>query len=515
MTFTRSASGEASEEEPWGNIAPLTDPNPPAPPLPAELIPEALRGWLVDVAERLCVPVEIPAAAAIVAAGGILGRGVGIYPQRYDDWLVYANFWGGVTAKPGMMKSPLIAEATKGARRIEAEAAETFDKEAAAHDARRERLELEIEACRKRMKEAIAKRHDTTELEADMVHLKDQANAVPQAARRLVVQDSTVEKLGELLQANPRGLLLLRDELAGWLRSLERPGREGDREFYLETWSGDGVYTFDRIKRGTIRIPQLCLSVFGGIQPGKLKRYIQDATTGGEGADGLLQRLQIIVWPESLGEWVNTDRRPDREAWERARKVFDALATYDAAALGLKADEDGRAGLRFSAEAQEVFYLWRGDIERRVRGGELDSTPAFASHISKYRSLMPGLALLFHLIGLADGPHDHESISQDDARLAADWCDYLETHARRVYHGELERVALASHAIVAKIDEGEIKHKMTVRDIYRTGWEDLSDRATVLEALETLVERNYLRVVEEPTGGRPTAVIHLHPGLRP
>jgi putative DNA primase/helicase len=502
------------EEAPWGAIEPLPNPNPPAPPLPPELIPEAFRDWLVDVSERLCIPIEMPAAAAIVAAGGTLGRGVGIYPQRYDDWLVYPNLWGGILAKPGMMKSPLIAESTKAQRRLEAASAEEFEKAAAAHDVRRERLELEMDACRKLMKEAIAKGKDTADTEARLISLKQEVSEVPASPRRFVVQDSTVEKLGELLQANPRGLLLLRDELAGWLRSLERPGREGDREFYLETWSGDGAYTFDRIKRGTIRIPHLSLSVFGGIQPGKLKRYIQDATSGGEGADGLLQRMQVVVWPESLGEWVNTDRRPNREAWTKARAVYDALANHDALSLGIEPDEDGRAGLRFSAEAQEVFYEWRGALEQRVRSGELDHVPAFTSHLSKYRSLMPALALLFHLIGLASGEHDRSSVGLSDATRAADWCDYLEAHARRLYHGELERVTLAAHAILEKIKDGEIKHETKVRDLYRAEWEDLNDRTTVLEALELMTERGYLRVGELATGGRPSVVIHLHPELR-
>jgi hypothetical protein len=113
--------------------------------------------------------------------------------------------------------------------------------------------------------------------------------------QRYVTQDATVEKLGELLQENPNGMLLMRDELAGWLSALERPGREGEREFYLEGWNGTGSFTVDRIGRGTLHIPALIISVLGGIQPGKLERYLKEATAGGGGADGLLQRFQERV----------------------------------------------------------------------------------------------------------------------------------------------------------------------------------------------------------------------------
>ena len=64
-----------------------------------------------------------------------------------------------------------------------------------------------------------------------------------------------------LLKANRRGLLLLRDEMHGWLASLDKIGREGDRDLYLEAWEGRSAYTYDRIGRGTLHIPSLTVSV--------------------------------------------------------------------------------------------------------------------------------------------------------------------------------------------------------------------------------------------------------------
>ena len=72
--------------------------------------------------------------------------------------------------------------------------------------------------------------------------------------RRHLVNDTTVEKLGEILNENPSGVLLYRDELSGFFRSLEQPGHEADRAFYLECWNGDGAFTYDRIGRGTLHI---------------------------------------------------------------------------------------------------------------------------------------------------------------------------------------------------------------------------------------------------------------------
>ena len=63
--------------------------------------------------------------------------------------------------------------------------------------------------------------------------------------RRYEVNDSTIEKLGELLAQNPNGLLLVRDELSGFLRSLDDENKAGDRQAYLEMWDGKGELTYE------------------------------------------------------------------------------------------------------------------------------------------------------------------------------------------------------------------------------------------------------------------------------
>ncbi|WP_375662702.1 DUF3987 domain-containing protein, partial [Bartonella sp. CL266QHHD] len=56
---------------------------------------------------------------------------------------------------------------------------------------------------------------------------------------RFIVNDVTVAKLGELLKENPRGLLMVRDELSGFLTNLERKEYQTDRAFYLTAFNGD------------------------------------------------------------------------------------------------------------------------------------------------------------------------------------------------------------------------------------------------------------------------------------
>lgn len=409
----------------------------PVPMLSDTLLPAALQTWIVDIAARNCLPLEFVACPAIVALGAVLGRSVGICPDRYSDTVMVANLWGALIAKPGQLKSPAIDAALKPLKALAAKAHERYEKELQEANERKPRLEAEIASLQGAIQQAAECGDEEREasLTATLAMRAQELDEPGPTERRYIVNDPSIEKLGELLRDNPRGLLLYRDELAGWLLSMNRPGREGEREFYLEAWSGSGDYTFDRIGRGTIRIPALTLSVFGSIQPGKIQHYTTAALKGGTQDDGLLQRFQVIVWPDGLPPWEPPRRLPNREARARVDDIFQQLDQLDPVARGALVSKDSIPYFQFTDEAQERYDRWRAQLEGRLRSNELDGTPAFAAHLSKYRSLVPSLSLIFHLVELVDrktaGP-----ISLSALALALQWTEFLENHARKLYAQE-------------------------------------------------------------------------------
>jgi len=46
-------------------------------------------------------------------------------------------------------------------------------------------------------------------------------------------------------------------------------------------------------------VPNLCLSVFGGIQPELLARYLSGIASAQDN-DGRIQRFQVLVYPEPV-----------------------------------------------------------------------------------------------------------------------------------------------------------------------------------------------------------------------
>ncbi len=503
-------STDTTKPEIWQDPTELPHLLPQAPGMPAELIPGPFRAAILDVADRMQVPAEIPAVALVTAQSALVGRSARIFPKRYDTWEVVPNTWGMIVARSGMMKSPATEATLKPLGGLAAAARKEHEDNLAAHRVDGEITKARIDSLRDELKKAAKTKRedDISRIRAELIELEARAESEKPIERRYRVNDATVEKLVELLVENPRGLLVYRDELAGWLRGLDKVGREMDRAFYLESWNGYGAFTTDRISRGTIHVDAVCLSLLGGIQPNKLQSYVADALDGGTGDDGLLQRFQLAVYPETPAKWDLVDRRPDAEARDRVARVFEVLDHLT-----------GEPILHFDGDAQELFDAWLTRLQVRILSGETGS-PALESHLAKFRKLQPALALLFHLADWADqqikaSPVSIPPVSLQAAMLSAAWCDFLELHARKIYAGALNPDIQAAHLLAQKIRDGKVKHGCGIRDVYRNQWSGLHSREAVYSAVTVLAECGWLRLqTVKGDEGRPSDHIELHPKFR-
>jgi Protein of unknown function (DUF3987) len=134
------------------------------------------------------------------------------------------------------------------------------------------------------------------------------------------------------------------------------------------------------------------------------------------------------------------------------------------------------------------------------------------SHLAKYRSLMPSLALILHLIdGVNRGVGG--AVSGVAAERAAAWCRYLEAHARRLYATVTDRVRVAAALLASRMARGRLASPFTARDIYRNDWTGLTEARVVGEALECLRDLGWIgpETVMARDGGRPTVRFHINP----
>lgn len=495
--------------QPWPEPKPLPGLLPQAQEFSYQLLPDAFHEWVKDVSDRMQCPPDFVAVGAITAASALIGAKARIKPKRHDTWKVTPNLWGMVIGRPGDMKSPSLSEALAPLRKIEAQRRTEHEEAQAAYRVNITLSKLSKDDAEGKAKKAL-KAGKKDEAEALLKSHQAEEETPPQLCR-LIANSANVPTLVQLMTVNPWGLLLERDELIGLLSDMDKQGNEDYRSFLLTAFDGDKPYTLDRMGTGLNQhVRQLCLSVIGTIQPGRLTEYIHDAITGGAGDDGLIQRFQLAVWPEPQKEWKHVDRWPNNAARERYHSVFDRLAS-----LPVPEELESPTEYCFSDAAQELFNEWRASLEHRLRSDELH--PAMEAHLSKYRKLVPALALIFHLIDWSADAPPGEQIEKEHLLRAVLWAQYLESHAGRIYSCASRSEVYLAHALLQRLQklckQDTSLQEFTPREIAQKNWALLGSVEAVKKAAEVLADCDYLRRRSErkESGGRTKEAYLLNP----
>jgi len=165
-----------------------------------------------------------------------------------------------------------------------------------------------------------------------------------------------------------------------------------------------------------------------------------------------------------------------------------------------------------------MFVEWLVPFEQEIRGEDLH--PAMVSHLSKYRKLIPALALVFALI---DTPDTGGVIQERELGRALAMGAYLRTHANRLYSVAATPEISGATKLLEKIKrrklvdrEGNPSERFTPREIAVKGWSGLDHTDAVSKAADLLVAHNFLRkivVPSGPLGGRPSDQYIIKPAL--
>jgi|GEM_PF-1069967 len=455
---------------------------PPVPALDMLMLPKTVGAYVQDVAERMSCPVDFPAVAAIVAIAAAIGGRVHCKPYSKGTWMVPAGAWGMVVSQPSAIKTPPLSEMLRPLHNMDKLAATQYAKEI-------EQYQIKKQIYDHTLKVAIR---------AGPVPVGLVAPIEPTMTRH-IVNDSTYEMLIVIAAANPNGFLIWRDELQGWFHSLNKDNQKEARGLYLTGWSGTESYATDRIGRGHVRADRVNLSLIGTIQPNVLRGIVYDAVAGGSGDDGLVARFQLAVYPDPVRKYVKVDRYPNLKAMQHYEDLIRRMATLDPTSVGAQLTPDGIPYLPFHADAQVIFDDWRQQLEDRIRAVDSEEHPAMLAHLGKYRSLFPKLALVLHLAAGKTGP-----IGPHAATRALVWTEYLEAHARRIYHTATNRTMQCAVALANKIKAGKLADGFTKSDVLVKEWAGLRTADEVATALTVLRDGSWLTVVEDRrTGGRP------------
>jgi len=505
----------------WGEVSALPPVTELVPSLPLDLLPQPLAGWIEDEARAAGLPLEMIAGPVMVGAGGLIGARLSLRNARNTP-AVPPNLWGVVCGPPSVKKTHAVKVGAAGLERAQRAEFDRLDTERGELETARDMAAARLDALQGRIKGA-AKGGKNAPVMPDDQEVTEARQALSEAESalmpaRCLVNDPTVEKLGEIMRDNPQGVTLVRDELSAWLGSFERAGREADRGFWLEAANGTGSHTVDRLARGTVFIPKVCAGVLGTLQPGPLADILD--TQRGAG-DGLLQRFQVFVWPDTFPPFDQAAQRLPLDAGrqEGAAQILDALPGLTLAELGSRHPSGDGAPLTYTSEGQAVYDSW--EVEHAAAVRDMTRGEAYRAHLGKQPGTFARLALIFHALdivsvgGSAYHPHPAQ-VGEEAALLAAGWCEYLSAHARKLWGEGRRRDVLDAREVLRFMERQRVRDGQKLaeaRAVLAEGKAGMTG-PRLLAALSVLEECGAVRVVTPPPGvkgGRPSPLLRIHP----
>jgi Protein of unknown function (DUF3987)/Bifunctional DNA primase/polymerase, N-terminal len=406
----QDTTGGGNPVDLWGSFEPPT--------LPRGLLPKLVEDYAFTQGETMGVDPGGVAMAALAVCAAATPDDIKLMMKRHsDEWTESARVWVGLVGLPSTKKSPIISAVAWPLKRLDAKLLKEFLSEL-------QRWEQMDKEERKEEPKPMQKRHR--------------------------LEDTTIEAAQEALAGSPDGVLLMQDELSGFFGALDKYGGQHgaakNRSFWLQSYNG-GEYALNRIIRGVGLIPNLSVSLLGGIQPDVIRRLASESYD-----DGFLQRMLLIAMrPGGVGK----DVAMPSVSKDYARLVERLTELRSPCMLHF---DNSAQDLRHRLEIRHVELMNVEAINRKL-----------AAHIGKYDGLFGRLCVAFHCIEHAHDSRIPEFITGDTAeRVALFMRRFLLPHALAFYSGILglsddhERLAsVAGYILAHKVE------RLTNRDVQR------------------------------------------------
>lgn len=484
---------DTREDWPAPDMSLVSGDRAPAPAFPgADVFGPDWADWIAAAADSKSAPQDYVAAGLLAVAGALLGNARWVGP--WSGWAEPPVLWTMLVGLPSTGKSPGLDAALLPLR--------------------------EFEAALHREAEHAAESWRTKKIGADAV-LKDWEEKVRQAAKdgaalperpagaeigpepwppRLAVNDTTVERLVVILGRQPRGTLVVRDELAGWLTGMTRYTTSGgDRAFWLEAHGGRS-FVMERMSRDPVRVPRVTVGIVGGIQPDRLASLLLRADD-----DGLLARF-MPVWPEPVPL-----RRPSRSIDHGfARDAFARLWR-----LAMPTDEAGEPRpwiVPFDEPARAIL----DDVRDAARAAETGAEGLLLSLVGKLPGMVVRLSLVLAHLDWVTKPDDAppDTVTGDACGRAAHYVvEYVLPMARRAYADAAAPGEERGAATLARLILAERPATFTSRDIQHRKLSGLRTAKEIQPALEVLTAAGWVTYDPQATRTKPRKLYRVNPRL--
>ncbi|MBL8815194.1 MAG: DUF3987 domain-containing protein [Planctomyces sp.] len=429
-------------------------------PFPVDELPPVLAKFCMEVAATVGCDSSFPALACLTVCAAAIGTSRQLCVKY--GWFVPPIIWAILVGESGTQKSPPFRMATTPLK-------ERQKRDVSAFAAVNSQYLTDLKAY-KRDHKLWEKTREGEEPQQPDRPLR----------RRCVVQDSTIEALAPILKENPRGVLLARDELSGWLAGFDKYSNKASASSevpkWLEIYNCESI-TIDR-KTGDDRftfVKEPSVSICGGIQPGILARCLTDEHK----ENGLQSRLLMTFPPRQPKQWRDDELSIATQlAYDHCvRDLFELLGDDSSG-------ESKPATLKLSKAARGLFkaYVNATGSEQSAMHGHL------ASQWSKLEEIPARLVIILHCVKqVTTGVAEYWTIDGPTMQAAINLAEWFKNETLRIGRtlGESEVIREARH--LASWIQSNHEGRITARDLCKHRRDIVSTEEAELKLMQ-LVE---------------------------
>ncbi|MDF2537705.1 MAG: hypothetical protein K0S76_726 [Herbinix sp.] len=461
---------------------------------PVAALPAKIRGYVVEVAECLQVPVDMAAVSALTVISLCVQGKYIVNPK--PGWVEPLNLYTAIVARPSERKSPTSKEMTEIVHKYTKEENERRVPDIAEYKLKSEILTKRVST----LKDAAAKGKGKNKITMDEVlAVQNELNELEEVTPlQLVADDITPESLIRLMMENNERMAIISSE--GGIFGL-LAGRYSERtnlDIFLKAYSGDPV-NVNRIgrKSDTLEHPALTMLLF--VQPSIIQEIMENSEFKGR---GFLARF-LYSLPVSV---IGSRSYDTMEVSEIEKKKYNDLVY---SLLNIP-DMFGCRVIRFSNEAHIKSREFFNEIEKRL----IDDLEGIDSWAGKFHGQVMRIAGIIHCI-----KHELNSynilLEEDTMKQSIEIGYYFLEHAKAAFSimglSEKQEIKNAKY-ILSRIDKRDNKDKrITKRDLFRLCDGRFKSVDEMKPGLDELVKRGYIMINTIKTGGRPSDIIEINP----
>lgn len=347
---------------------------------PIDIFPVFLRNYIIEAKRTLQFTPDYFAVSIMSAIASVNGNK---YKVRVKNgWDAQSIFWFAIVGEPGVMKTHPLTTALKPIRKID--------------DASFDRYQAEL-------------------YEYNSMDVKDKKGYPKPFFRQILVQDSTLEALHKMHVLNPRGILMYKDELIGFMQDMNKYRNGSDEAFWLESFN-NGSITINRAGADTMKLNNICINLIGTIQPDVLADVVSK-----QGENGLIDRFLFTESQSKINRFSLESIDEDYNAW------YNKLMQDVHAAFSYYKDSDT---IYLQLDADQLKFMQKID-EKLCKIQEDDELSHMRNYVNKLKTYYPRFVLMCALL---------EKFDENDVKVtlkcmenAEKLCDYFLNSAMNVF----------------------------------------------------------------------------------